>query len=280
VRAVQRLLADVDPGSDFRNDVHTSDSPVLICLLGGFRLLTRGQPVVSRSGGKLEELLSSVALSDVHGLSRERLLARLWPNSDMRLAAQSLNTLIYNLHRLLGKEIGGQMPVVGASGVYRLNRDAGIDVDVSRFDRLTRRVGQHWLDANSSDCGALDAYLRALEVYRGDLCVGNDDVAVVMERERLRVRYHGVLCELVDYHARQHEYEACLERVHQLLRSDPCREDAHRWAIRCYVRLGQRAQALHQFRVCEQVLRAEYDAAPEPATVALFEQVRLDPASV
>jgi hypothetical protein len=50
--------------------------------------------------------------------------------------------------------------------------------------------------------------------------------------------------------------------------------------MRCYVRRGERAQALRQFRICESVLRTEFNAPPEPATLALFERVRLTPAEV
>ncbi|NTU64270.1 MAG: alpha/beta hydrolase, partial [Chloroflexi bacterium] len=66
----------------------------------------------------------------------------------------------------------------------------------------------------------------------------------------------------------------------RLLTVDPCREDAHRLAMRCYARRGERAQALRQYQVCETVLRSEFDAVPEPATRQLFDQIRLSPASV
>jgi DNA-binding SARP family transcriptional activator len=66
----------------------------------------------------------------------------------------------------------------------------------------------------------------------------------------------------------------------QLLLMDPCREDAHRMAMQCHVLRGERAQALRQYRVCERILRLEFDAAPEEATRALFDQVRLDPSSL
>jgi len=82
----------------------------------------------------------------------------------------------------------------------------------------------------------------------------------------------------VAYHAyRAADYTLCLEYAWRLLSSDPCREDAHRMIMRCYVRFGQRAEALHHYRVCESILRAEFDTVPEPATTALFEQIRRDP---
>ena len=61
---------------------------------------------------------------------------------------------------------------------------------------------------------------------------------------------------------------------------DPCREDAHRLVMRCHVRRGERAQALHQYRVCEGILRAAFETSPQPVTAVLFEQVRLAPGSV
>ncbi len=56
----------------------------------------------------------------------------------------------------------------------------------------------------------------------------------------------------------------------------PCREDAYRMLMRCYIRRGERAAALNLYRRCVDILRAEFDAVPEPTTTALFEQIRLD----
>ena len=60
----------------------------------------------------------------------------------------------------------------------------------------------------------------------------------------------------------------------RLLARDSCREDAHRLVMRCYVKRGERAAALRHYQVCADLLRVEFDASPEPATVALFEQIR------
>ena len=122
-------------------------------------------------------------------------------------------------------------------------------------------------------------YTLAVETYRGDLSAGPDMHSLV-ERERLRARYLNALAQLADLHFAEANYEACLQTVLRLLAVDGCREDAHRLAMRCYVRRGERAQALRQYRLCESILASEFEAAPEPATRLLFEQIRLDPAGV
>jgi DNA-binding SARP family transcriptional activator len=89
-----------------------------------------------------------------------------------------------------------------------------------------------------------------------------------------------LLARLGDYHFAQGDPSTTLSHALQVLKADPCREDAHRLAMRCYVRLGQRAQALRQYRVCQTAVRGEFDTEPEPVTTLLFEQVRVDPQSV
>jgi len=253
------------------------DWPVLICLFGQFRLLKAGQPAPVRGGGKTETLLRHLALRRGHTLPREVLLQSIWPDSEPDLAGQSLNSLVYSLHKLLGQVLRGAQPIVHADGTYRLNTEAGIGVDVACFDALADAGDRQARLGN--EAGAAACYRRATHLYSGDLSAGAD-LHTVIERERLRARYLTGLAYLADHAYASGHYAACLDCALRLLVTDPCREDAHRLAMRCYVRLGERAQALRQYRVCTEVLRAEFGALPEPATAALFDQIRLDPGSV
>ena len=106
------------------------------------------------------------------------------------------------------------------------------------------------------------------------------DVGSVLERERLRARFLSLLAYLADEQYRAGEYGACLAQAWRLLGHDPCREDAHRVVMRCYVQRGERAAALRHYHVCAHILRAEFDAAPEPATTALFDQIRLQSSGI
>jgi DNA-binding SARP family transcriptional activator len=103
------------------------------------------------------------------------------------------------------------------------------------------------------------------------------DVHAVMERERLRARYLTLLAQLAEYNYQQGAYSVALAYLWRLLEHDAYREDAHRLVMRCYVRRGERAAALHHYQVCMDVLRTEFDAVPETATLILFEQIRLAP---
>jgi DNA-binding SARP family transcriptional activator len=254
-----------------------AQSLVQVCLLGSFLLLKAGQPVVLRNGGKTKALLTQLGLQPSHRIPRETLLQMLWPDNDPALSSQSLHSLVYGFHKLVGDSLRGAAPVYHDEGCYRLNIEAGIRVDVACFDALVKAGDQR---ARTGDLAtASDAYRGAVELYRGDLCV-DGDVNSLMERERLRARYLTLLAYLANYHYNASDYTAALDYAWRLLVRDPCREDAHRLIMRSYVRQGERAEALHQYHVCVNTLRVEFDSAPETATTILFEQIRRDPGSV
>ena len=259
------------------SEIEAGEYPVLVCLLGHVVLLKETQPISLRSGSRTEALLYTLGLNFGSGVPRDALLQMLWPDSDSALAKHSLHSLIYSLHKLLGDGLAGATPVLFADGRYRFNAEAGISVDVQCFDALADSGDQQVLVNNPRL--ASDYYIRAASLYHGDLAFGTD-VHAVIERERLRAHYLTILARLSDYYFDEAAYTRCLTYAHRLLAHDACREDAHRQVMRCNVRMGERAQALRQYRLCESILLAEFGARPEAATTALYDQARLTPASV
>ena len=246
----------------------------MICLLGNFRLLQAGKLVPIRPGGKREAFLAHLALRYGRRVPREQLVQAIWPTSELALGLNSLNNLVYSLHKLLGPTLQGAAPVLHEDGYYRLNVEAGIGIDVMCFDRLVE-IGDQEVQTGDVSV-AIEAYQRAAELYRDDLCLGTDAYTVV-ERERLRARYLTLLAHLAEHAYDAGDYSGSLHYLWRLLARDPYREDAHRLVMRCYVRRGERAAALRQYQVCVDLLHAGFNAAPESATVALFDQIRFEP---
>jgi DNA-binding SARP family transcriptional activator len=253
--------------------------PVLLCLLGRIRLLSNGRPVAVKSGGKLEALLVQLGLASWQGIRREALLAAVWPESDATLAGHALNTLVHRLRDLLGGSLRGASPVVQTAGYYRLNHEEGVSVDVARFKALVAQADHY--ERTGQTTAASDVCERAVALYCGDLSMLEDGGAQsILERAFLRATYLALLMRLSDFSFAQGHFATCLSYARRLLAHDPCREDAHRLVMRCYVRRAERAQALRHYRIVQEILHDEFDAVPEPATTALFAQVRLDPGAV
>jgi DNA-binding SARP family transcriptional activator len=245
---------------------------ILICLLGRFRLLSASQSGLECNGDRAMTLLGYLALHGESTVSRDQLLALLWPESEPALAGQSLNSLIYGVRKALKDKLEGAPPVVQLNGHYQLNYDAGVSTDVVQFERLADAGEEHAREGQTRL--ARVCYRRAVELYEGDLCIVPDPRTLI-ERERLRARYLTLLLRLAGAAYKTQRYDQSLVYAQRLLRHDPCREDAHRHVMRCYVQLGERAQAFRQYQLCQELLRQEFDAVPEQATVSLFDQIRL-----
>ena len=253
------------------------EQPVLICLLGSFRVMKVGTEVHMRSGGKTAMLLSSLALGNHYRVSRQSLLSTLWPDSEEGRAAHAVSSMIHALRESLGDALAGAPPVVYTGGAYELNVDAGVGVDIACFDALASAAERQLRAGDTATAIRLSS--QAVDLYRGDVCA-IDDMRAIIERERLRALYLSLLGRLADECFGQLDYAEALRYARRLLSHDPCREDGHRLVMRCHVRLGERAEALRQYRICWQILVTEFDARPEPLTDALFERVRLDPDGV
>lgn len=271
---IQHAMSEQKQMQSATSCVDNASWPVMLCLLGNFRLLVGGALVPIRAGSKNEALLAHLALQSSRRVSGERLVQVLWTESDLDRGRNSLRNLVHHLNKMLGSALQGAAVVLHEDGYYRLNAEAGIGVDVTCFDELVIRGDQQMRAGNQA--GALLAYHRAAELYRDDLYLAVD-AQTVLERERLRARYLTLMAQLAEHYYSADDYAMAQECLWRLLARDPYREDAHRLVMRCYVRCGERAAALHQYQVCANLLRDEFDAAPEPETVALFEQTRDTP---
>jgi DNA-binding SARP family transcriptional activator len=259
------LDSRIQPSPMIKPTEHT-----LVCLLGGFRFLWHGQSLDLFGTGKATALLSEIALRLDYGAQREELIETLWPEQDVAQANASLNSLVYSLQRRLRGAFQHVPVLVYTNGRYLFNKEAGVSTDIALFDTYVGR-GTH-LAADREDAAAR-FFEFAVDLYQGDLCAGSTVYAVI-ERERLRGSFLRVLAWLASRAYREGDTEAALRLAQLLLRHDPCREDAHRLVMRILVHRGERAEALRQFRVCEYLLRREFDAVPEALTSELFEQIR------
>jgi DNA-binding SARP family transcriptional activator len=251
--------------------------PVLICLLGNFHLLTSGKSLELHNATKTKALLARLAIEKGYCLSRDAILHLLWPESDTALASQSLNSLVHHLRKLLSDKIGGEPPILLNEDCYRLNVEAGIGVDADLFKAFVKKGEQQ---ARTGDfVGSTESFQFAADLYHGDLCAGTDTQSLI-EAEYLRATYLSLLSKLADHCYNAGNVTDCLNYAHELLSTDPCREDAHRLVMRCYVHQGERTQALRQYRLCEAILRSEFEIAPEAATTALFNLIRCNPARI
>jgi adenylate cyclase len=231
--------------------------------LGGLALEGESGPLL---GGAAQRrcvaLLALLALSRDRGISRDKILPYLWPESDEHHARHALSQLLYALrqhppHRDL---------VTGAADL-RLNPEV-VASDLSQFAAALAR----------------DDLEGAVAVYGGPFLDGFHLAAapefermVEKERARLQGQIAAALESLARRAATRGECSAAVEWWQRLLELDPYSSRVVLELMRALVAGGDRAAAIHQAEEYKKRTREELEVPPDPGVVALADELRRGP---
>lgn len=207
---------------------------------------------------------------------KDVLIDALWhDDADVERASHNLHTVVYYLRRELEPNLKPYEPpkvLRHSSGVYWLESDPRVRVDIARFRELIAKaqsVQRH--DPRE----AFAAYSEALDLYTDDFLPENlyEDWAAGV-REELREKYFAAVAavaELADGSDADRAYAVGLCR--RALQRDGLREELHRALIHLLAQQGMHGEAAEQYRRCERLLRAEFDVAPSPQTRRAYERM-------
>ncbi|HJQ28936.1 MAG TPA: BTAD domain-containing putative transcriptional regulator, partial [Rubrobacter sp.] len=240
---------------------------------GHFGLFCDGEIFHLGPNGKMLSILKYLLANRGRPVSQDHLIGWLWPESNLKKARWSLNSAIHGLRKLLSGShsscCASMNYVVLEEGYYRLSPHIRVSTDVEEFDGLYE--GGRVLQRSGDKAGAAKEYEAAIELYRGDYLLEDlyEDWTMV-ERERLANAYMDILSRLAIHYMEVEQHQESIRTCYRVLEKDRCHEDSYRLLMRCYARLGLRARALHQYRMCEQILEQEYGTSPSPETRSLY----------
>jgi LuxR family maltose regulon positive regulatory protein len=244
---------------------------------GHFELLCDGENMHLGRNGKALTILKYLLANRTRPVSQDHLMGWLWPESNLKKARWSLNSAIHGLRKLLGgcSSSVSTNYVFLEDGYYHLSPDVRVTTDVDDFDRHHEQGRRMEKDRRKQD--AAIEYEKAVSLYRGDYLIEDlyEDWTMV-ERERLANSYIDLLDRLAIYYMEAGQHQESIRACYKVLEKDRCHEDSYRLLMQCYVRLGLRARALHQYRTCEQTLRQEYGTSPSPETRTLYRRLLKD----
>jgi DNA-binding SARP family transcriptional activator len=237
-----------------------------IALLGPPQILRDGQPIAF-AYEKVLALLAFLVIESDRAHRRTALADLLWPDQEAAAARHNLSQALFNLRRALGDGLGEPLLLTTRDSV-RLNPASAAWVDVAVFRSL----------AAGDDSAQLE---QASALYRGEFLEGfsisdsaNFDEWVLLIREQLRAQACATLRRLAEPQAGLADSARVCDYARRWVALDPLDEAAHRQLMRALADNGQRAAALIQFEHCRRLLAAELGLAPEPLTVALYEELR------
>lgn len=237
------------------------------------RLTVFGGLTLSESAGPLGPaaerrrplaLLALLAGGGERGVSRERLLVYLWPESDTRRARNALNQTLYAMRRDLGAE---QIATGGATLV--LDRTLlGCDL---------------WDFEEALAAGDLAA---AVAAYGGPFLDGFALPGLIEferwaedERARHAAAYRAALGRLAAAAEGDGDRAGALRWWRRFAAAAPLSAAAACGVMRALAATGDRGAALEHARLHAAVVRSELGADPDPSVAALAERIRVAPAA-
>ncbi|MBV9282651.1 MAG: bacterial transcriptional activator domain-containing protein [Chloroflexi bacterium] len=246
-------------------------STLEIRLFGTLSLARGGEPLARFPSKRLKNLLCYLLLNRDTRQPRERVAGLFWCEVDDRRARHCLNTSIWRLNQVLDHPGCGDHPYLRIDvETIGFNTASDFWLDVAEFESccaLAREAGPAAPDQQAA------FHRRAVSLYRSDLLIGCYDDWCVIERERLVRMYVRALGQLVAYHSERGEHDAAIDHALRILTCDPLREEVHRELIQLYLATHRPADALRQYRLCEDLVRRELDIEPMPETQVLLPRI-------
>ena len=208
---------------------------------------------------KTQSLLAYLILYRARPHSRDELATLFWGDLGESRSRRSLATALWRIRRSLADDDF----ILADSASIQFNPRSHFWLDVAEFQNLL---------AENQTSHETDRIQRAVQLYRGDLLEDVYDDWCIEERYRLEELYLQALKALVVAHENTGQPKDALRYVGMILARDPLQEELQRTAIRLYMQLGDRAEAMRQARWCRELIHAELHTEPSAETLALCDE--------
>jgi DNA-binding SARP family transcriptional activator len=235
---------------------------VTLRLLGGASLDGPDGPVTGRAALRHRlALLALLAVEHPRPLSRDKLVAYLWPESAAADARHLLRSSLYILRSALGEDA-----VLGTGDDLRLNVDR-LTCDLWEFEAALAR----------------DDLEHAVAVCHGPFLSGfhlseAEELEHWMDEERSRLagQYRQALEQLAERETEGGSPQRAAKWWSRLVREEPYNSRIALRYMQALQAAGDRAEAIRHASAHSELLRTDLDAAPDAEVVALAERLRLE----
>jgi DNA-binding SARP family transcriptional activator/tetratricopeptide (TPR) repeat protein len=238
-----------------------------IKVLGPPEVLLGNSPLTFERTKALALLVYLAVSGRVH--ARDALAALLTNTPTGTDAKKQLRTVLDEVHRKLADYLVIRRQTIA------LAPDRPIWLDLVELEAA---LGEDTAPADTSRLA------EAVSLYQGEFLAGlaathapDFEAWLLAQREHAQALLVRALSRLSEEAERAGDAPAALHWARRLLAQEPWDEATHRRVMRLLARAGERAAALAQYVTCRRVLAAELGSAPQPETIALFEELYAGP---
>ncbi len=276
LRDIEDVRAKPDGKSSARNDTALVPGySIRAYCLGNFEVYLNWDRIDNWHSLKAKSLFKYLLIHRKNPLNKDILVETLWPNCDPEVGRNNLKAAIYSLRKTLLSRVQtdeASRLILHSEGQYSLNPQLQIWIDADEFEHCWLKGRD--LERKGMKEEASKEFHLAEELYRGDY-FEDDPYAewTLLPREALKDIYLGILGKLAYRSFENVDYESCLVYSQRILSKDICHEEAYRWIMHCYSRLGQYHRAHQWYNVCASTLNKELNIKPEKKTQDLHRRL-------
>lgn len=245
--------------------------------LGGLAVLRGEAPIGAEDwkGQTARRLFARLLIAEGRPVTRERLLADLWPEAEPAAARNSLRVAIARLNDALDPERPAGTPpwfVLAEDETLRLRPEVIARWDVVQFRARLAEAAD--AERRGDVTASLAAERAALALYGGPLLSDLHADWIDPLRRELAARFAAAAHRAGPRLVRRGRLDEALELAARLLRADPADEQAFALRMRAQLAGHDRAGALRTFAEAEATLARELQLAPGEELRRLAAQAR------
>ncbi len=236
-------------------------SQVHLRLLGTLQIEIGGK-TTTRFRSRRAAALLIFLIATQRPVARSELVELIWPDKNEKQGRGNLRWALSYLTKLLPDALERTRQSICFSP------PANYSVDIHQIDKAFKQA--NWQQ--------LGEYLQAMQgMFLDDFFFDESadfETWLVTQREAWRLRIFQALESLINFHNSLSQHDSALQFAQKWLTIEPWSENAHRWAMQLFARLGRYDAAQEQYERCWRVLAEELGTEPTDETTELFEKLK------
>ena len=244
---------------------------LIIHTLGEFSICYRGKEIneQSKRSRKIWALLQYLITFHNREISQNELIELLWPGGESTNPSGALKTQLYRLRTMLNESgLPGDEIIVNTAGTYAFNDSLDCEIDSDLFEQSVKQSA-----ACYSEKEKLAAYMKAIDIYRGDFLTGSTESWVVPINAYYHTMYTRVVRSTLEILSSFKRYGEMVEICRKAMKIERLDETIHAYYMRALLESGDKEAAKAHYLYVLDLFYNHEGINPSQEFIALYGEI-------
>lgn len=221
---------------------------------------------------RARDILCFIVSRRHHRASKDSIIDTFWGETDFEAVEKNFHPTVSHIRKALNSNQPlKQNFLLYRDGDYQLNSEFSYRIDTEEFDQLLTEGENARRARQFEEC--IQAYDRALALYRGEFMQGSYDPWVEEQRTYYREQYLRLLEALAGVAQTAADWPKAMHLAQLIIREDQFREDIHCMVMRAQAAMGNRGAVKEHYERLKRLLQSELGVEPSLETRKLYREL-------